>query len=126
MILSNLLADGEDEIICDLAETYHILNYQELPPDLVATLVIGLPDSSRIKKKYQKRKITLTEELLAMIVDSLHTYMWAVKILKKRPQSVYEILTAEPKEKDELQSFDTPEAYESWKKAKEEQWQCQK
>lgn len=118
--------DGEDEIICDLAETYHILNYQELPPDLVATLVIGLPDSSRIKRKYQNRKLTLDQELLAMILDSLHTYMWAVKILKKRPKSVYQLLTADQPEKDELQSFDSPEDYENWRKAKEEQWSCQK
>ena len=92
----------------------------------MATLVIGLPDRSRIKRKYQNRKLTLEQELLALILDNLHTYLWAVKIIKKRPKSVYEILTTDPKEKDDLESFDTVDAYERWRKAKEEQWQCQK
>lgn len=61
-----------------------------------------------------------------MILDSIRTYMWAVKILKKRPQSVYEILTTDPEAKDDLESFDTVEEYEQWRKQKEEQWQCQK
>ena len=61
-----------------------------------------------------------------MIVDSLHTYMWAVKILKKRPKSVYEILTSDPEEKDDLESFDTVDAYEQWRKQKEEQWTWQR
>lgn len=92
----------------------------------MATLVLGLPDHARIKKKYQHRKLTLEQELLALILDSLNTYMWAVKILKKRPKSVYEILTSDPEQKEELESFDTVDAYEQWRKEKEEQWQCQK
>ena len=88
--------------------------------------MIGLPDRSRIKRKYQNRKLTLEQELLSLILDSLHTYMWAMKILKKRPKSVYEILTADPAEKEDLESFDTADAYEQWRKQKEEQWQCQK
>lgn len=88
--------------------------------------MLGLPDHSRIKKKYQNRKLTLDQELLAMMVDCLNSYMWAVKILKKRPKSVYQLLTADQPEKDELQSFDSVEQYEAWRKAKEEQWQCQK
>ena len=92
----------------------------------MATLVLGLPDHSRIKRKYQNRKLTLEQELLAMILDSLNSYMWAVKILKKRPKSVFELLTADPKQKDDLHAFDSIEAYEQWRKTKEEQWQCQK
>ena len=63
---------------------------------------------------------------MAQILDSLLTYMWAVKILKKRPKSVYEILTSDPEKKDNLESFDTVDEYEQWRKQKEEQWQWQK
>lgn len=93
---------------------------------MVATLVLGLPDHSRIKRKYQNRKLTLDQELLALTLDSVNSYLWAVKILKKRPKSVYELLTANPKEKDELQEFDSVDAYEQWRKTKEEQWEWQK
>ncbi len=92
----------------------------------MATLVLGLPDHSRIKKKFQNRKLTLDQELMALILDSLNSYLWAVKILKKRPKSVYELLTADPKEKDDLQAFDSIDAYEQWRKTKEEQWECQR
>lgn len=126
MILAHLLSDSEDEIICDLAETYHVLNYQELPPDLVATLVIGLPDSSRIKRKLTKKKTTMEAELLALIVDLMATYMWSRSGRKgTKPPSIYKILTKEDKEKDELEAFDSIEEYEAWRKSKEEMWRCQ-
>lgn len=120
------MTDGEDEIICDLAETYHILNYQELPPDLVATLVLGLPDHSRIKRKYQKRKTTLTEELLALILDDFNALLWSMSKHGQRPKSVYKILTEDPQKKEDLQAFESPDDYEAWRKKKEEQWKCQR
>jgi len=46
-----MIHTDEDALICDLAETYHIFNYRELPPSLAATLSVGLKDDSRIKKE---------------------------------------------------------------------------
>lgn len=122
------MTDSEDEIICDLAETYHVLNYQELPPDLVATLVIGLPDSSRIKRKLSNKTITLDQELLAIIIDLISIYMWGRSGRKgAKPPSIYKTLTRDNKDKDELEAFDSIEDYEAWRASKEEQWkQCQK
>ena len=50
-------------MICDLAETYHLFNYQEYPPELVGTLVFGLRKESRVKMKLSGDKITTTEWL---------------------------------------------------------------
>lgn len=61
----------EDLIICDLAETYHVLDYKSLPPTLVATLVAGLRDDSRLKLKAAKVKAPLNTILLASIIDRI-------------------------------------------------------
>ena len=105
-------------MICDLAETYHILNYKELPPDLVATLVIGLSPDSRVKRKLRGEKLTLVESLLAIIIDDLNLILWQRSKSKKKPASFYEKLSEEEKPKEELMVFDSPEAYEEWRKSK--------
>ena len=35
-------------MICDLAETYHIFNYRQLPVEMVAVFVWGLPEKARV------------------------------------------------------------------------------
>ena len=37
-----MLNAGEDELVCDFAETYHILDLRALPVPLAATLAWGL------------------------------------------------------------------------------------
>ncbi len=61
--------NDEDAIICDLAETYHILDYESLSPLLVATLICGLRDNSRIKQKLSGSKQDTQTILLAMLLD---------------------------------------------------------
>lgn len=40
-----------DALICDLAETYHVLDYKAVPIMTLATLCAGLHDDSRIKTR---------------------------------------------------------------------------
>ena len=61
----------EDALICDLAETYHILDYRSLPVQLVATLSAGLRDDSRIKLKAADTSVDLETIILAAIADNL-------------------------------------------------------
>lgn len=45
-----MIADGEDELICDLAETYRILHYRTIALPLLATLAaacVKIPASAR-------------------------------------------------------------------------------
>lgn len=114
-------------MICDLAETYHVLNYQELSPVMVATLVLGLRDNSRVKMKISASRLTLGQALMTMILDDLNFLSWtktkSAQKNKNRPKSIYKKLSGEDdKPKEELQVFATPEEYEAYMKQKREEW----
>ena len=111
-------------LICDLAETYGIYDYKAMKPSLVATLAVGLPESSRVMRKYSKLTLTIDQMLLAMIEDSLNGLIWRLggKKSRKRPKSIFKMLTEPKKEKDELMTFRTPEDFESWLERKREQY----
>ena len=66
----------EDALICDLAETYQIYDYKQLPPIRVAVFSYGLPDHSRIKMKLSGQTVTQETLLLAGILDRLSTLVW--------------------------------------------------
>ena len=109
----------EDDLICDLAETYHIFKFKELSPSLVATLCFGLRDESRVKMKLSGKKITLSQILLARITDELAFQSWAKtkdgQKNRNRPESVLKALTTEPKE-EEAVSFITADDFDrAWK-----------
>lgn len=90
---------------------------------MVATLAIGLPENSRVKMKLSGQKLTLEQSLLALLLDDFNLFLWSrQKHRGARPKSVFKELTEEKKPKDELMSFDSPEAFEAWKRKKREVW----
>jgi len=106
-------------MVCDLAQTYHILNYKELSPEMVAALVLGLGNDSRVKMKLSNRVITTQETLLAIIADSAQFLAWSKTKDAKRghykQKSILKILQGEyDKPKEELQSFKTVEEFEEY------------
>lgn len=122
-----MLEVGEDELICDLAETYGILNYKELPLSLVATLSCGLRENSRIKMKLSGLKVTTDQMIEALQYDVLRMILWTKTKdgakNRNRPESLLsKLLKEDKKDKDELLAFDTPEEYENFMKAKREEW----
>lgn len=104
-----MIATDEDALICDLAETYHVLDYKSLPVPLVATLCVGLKNDSRIKMKMRGDKATARTITLAMIHDRVLdiAYMMAGK---KGNRNYLSALYLEEPEKNTV--FDSPEAYE--------------
>lgn len=110
-------------MICDLAETYGIYDYKAMKPSLIATLAVGLPESSRIMRKYSGVNLTMNQMLLSLIVDGINIGNWqrAGGKRNKRPQSIFQKLT-KPEKKDELMSFRTPEEFEEWRKRKMERY----
>ena len=104
----------EDAIICDLAETYHILDYKGLPLKLVATLCNGLSEDSRIKRKIANRRLTLDNALAAATVDKLNQLLWTktedARHNRNKPQSLFDMLE-HPVEK-QFKSFNSIEAFE--------------
>ena len=71
-----MIQTDEDALICDLAETYHIYDYRQLPLTQVAIFAIGLKDDSRIKMKMSGQLVPMETLLLAGILDRLSILLW--------------------------------------------------
>lgn len=117
MALANMISTDEDALICDLAEVYHIYDYESLPVKTVATFSLGLRAESRIKQKMSGSKVPLDTQLLALAVDSLNTLVWFRtedgQKNRNRPKSVYRLLAEGDKEKaTKGDAFESPEAFE--------------
>ena len=67
----------EDSLICDLAETYKIYDYKQLPLTKVAVFACGLRENSRIKMKMSGRNINTDTLLLASITDLTSLIWWS-------------------------------------------------
>lgn len=63
-----------DALECDLAETYQIYDYKELPLTKVALFSVGLRENSRIKMN--KTNYSFETLLLAGILDRLSLMVW--------------------------------------------------
>lgn len=116
MTLATYIKVDEDSLVCDLAETYHILNYRELPLPLLATLTNGLSEDSRIVKKIQNRKADTDTILSASILDGINLLVWSktedARNGTNRPKSVADkILNIE--ETSDTQIFSSVEEFEN-------------
>ena len=71
-----MIRQDEDALICDLAETYRIYDYRQLPLLQVAVFAYGLRDDSRIKKIISNQVVSLDTLLFASMVDRLSLSLW--------------------------------------------------
>lgn len=113
MGLAHMLKVDRTAVICDLAETYHIFNYRQLPATTVATLACGLKADSRIKTTMAGVKVSPPNSLLyALIVDELRSLRWGLMGDKKHmPVFVTEMMANGLPEK-ETRGFNTAEEFE--------------
>lgn len=94
-----MIAVGEDELICDLAEYYHIYDYKSLPVDKVAIFSVGLREDSRIYRKLLGMPSSRWDErLLALLLDSVNRAFTSSDDYK----SVYSILFGEEEHESEV------------------------
>ncbi|VNT15766.1 phage protein [Streptococcus pneumoniae] len=114
----------EDALVCDLAETYQIYDYKQLPLNQVAVFAYGLRDDSRIKQIMSDQIVPLETTLLASIVDRLSLSLWLqTKDGQKgvnRPTSIAEMLTKNHKEERDERDylvFESGEDFENYRKA---------
>lgn len=112
-----MAARDEDALICDLAQYYHVLDYEALGARLAATLAAGLPEESRSKMGLSGTKVTTGQMLLAIIADRLGWLVWAQtedgRKGRNRPQSIVETLRGESTEDDKYESFSSGAAFEA-------------
>ena len=108
----------ESALICDFAETYHILDYRSLPATRAAILALGLRDNSRIKMRIADTKVSVDTLLQAIIADRLALLLWAHTAdganNTNRPASIYDKLMGCENQKSEksIIAFDTVEEFE--------------
>lgn len=106
----------EDALICDLAETYHIFDYRQLPATLVAVFSCGLRETSRIKMTINEQEVPLEVQLLAGISDKVGLLVWANskdgQKNKNRPGSLLEILIGGSKKSQDTVGFTSGEEFE--------------
>lgn len=116
-----MITVGEDELICDLAETYGIYEYRAYSPLYIGTLAAGLRDDSRIKMKVSGERLSISQLLAAMTVDKLANLVWmqskdGVKG-RNKPVSVVEQLRGSASKPSEIHGFDSPEEFQkAWQK----------
>lgn len=114
MVLAGMMATDRDALICDLAETYGILDYRALSTEMLATLCVGLRENSRIKMKFNGMQTSSEILLLMSAVDYLKLLVWmntedgANNV--NRPRSMVAELFGEPS--TEVEAFDSGEDFE--------------
>lgn len=114
-----MIALDRDALICDLAETYQIMDYKALPVETLAVLASGLGDKSRIAKKMSGTEIDIDRFLLAGIFDSLSILVWMKTkdsaYNRNRPESMLDlIMGTKQKETKEIEAFDSIEDLENY------------
>lgn len=107
-----MLATDRDALICDLAETYHILDMTALPVPLLATLAAGLRGDSRIRLAMSGERVPSSELLQAAMLDRLTTLCWMQSkdgaYGRRRPPSVVAAISGKDNTK---QPHNRPVAY---------------
>lgn len=108
----------EEALICDLAETYQIYDYKQLPLTTVAVFSCGLRSDSRIKMRLSGQEVSPETLLLAGISDKLSYLLWLKtkdgQKGRNKPDSILESLTKTKdisKKKNEI-VFDSGKEFE--------------
>jgi hypothetical protein len=106
----------ENALICDLAETYHIYDYRQLPLSLVAVFSCGLREDSRIMLRLANQQVSLDTMLLALAADRLSTLVWFKtkdgQKGKNRPAMISESLGSDQRQEKDVTVFESGEDFE--------------
>ena len=108
-----MIDENESDLICDLAEFYHIYDYRSHSPQLIATLLTGLRDESRIMQKICGVKASQINLLLAHIADKLSILINGMSSKPIDFPSMVEAINGEDKQKA-LMSFDSDEDFRAY------------
>ena len=113
-----MLSADRDALICDLAETYGIFDFEALPATKLAALAVGLRENSRIKMLLSGVKIQRRDMLLAGIVDRLSILLWRLSAEGRNgtnpPKSILSILLGEKEDGDkQVQAFETGQDFDT-------------
>lgn len=109
-----MIEEGEAELICDLAETYRIYDYRQLPIQTVAIFACGLKEDARIWHKMGEIR-NIDRELLVLIYDRLNWLVWAQTEDGhnniNRPESLYLKIYGKEEPKNDTVKFQDAEDF---------------
>ena len=110
-----MLAHYKSELICDLAEYYHILDYRGVPGRLLGTLAVGLRAESRIGQIREGLKESPSTIMLVKLYDIL-TQVFSEK--GRAPEPLLNNFIIKDKEKSKTpKAFETANDFENaWRK----------
>ena len=107
----------EDALICDLAETYGVLDYEALPPSTTAALFAGLRDDARSMLRLSGAQAGTDRLLLAAVADRLSLLLWAQTVdgvhNRNRPQSIVSVLSGDQTAHGNVRGFKDGAAFEA-------------
>lgn len=106
-----MLATNRDDLVCDLAETYGVLDMEALPVDKLAVLSFGLRDDSRIKMKISKTKVSVDRLILAGCFDFLASIHYGLFGGQTPPKSMYALVSGTATDSGETAGFDSIEDF---------------
>lgn len=113
------MAHSKGDFICDMAETYGIHDYRQVPVHLLGTYAAGLGHNTRIGMK--RRGVTAPADviLLAQVYELLMTIAWSFTKKKgempKTPLDEF-ILEKKQETKKELKGYSSADAFEEARK----------
>lgn len=114
--------EGEDLLICDFAEYYHIYDMHEFPLSRIAVYAIGLRDSSRIKQKINGIKNPIETVLTAGIYDYARILCWMqtanAKDSSTMPEMIAPLLAgAEKTDSKDFNTYASPDEFrQAWER----------
>ena len=112
-----MLGVDRDAVVCDLAETYHILDYKAVPVMTLATLCAGLHDDSRIKMRMMGLRHIAPSFAFVRMADTLTILNYALTAKKgaKMPTLYQDIMTSK-QEKRKQDGFSSIAEFEDARK----------
>ena len=118
MSLAVMLSTDESLFICDMAETYHILDYKALPVNLLAVLASGLRENSRIKMKIAGITYIPPEVVLPQVADYLMLIAKSLGGSKKKLTFMTDIMySKEDKKQKPARGFNSGADFDAaWKR----------
>ena len=101
-----MVAGGEDDLICDFAQVYHVLDWRGLPLPLAAVLASGLPADARVRRRQTGQRAPDDTVLLATLVDQMAQWLWHHSPKgTPRPESIAMTFIDKPQKKHPLRVF---------------------
>ena len=101
-----------EALICDLAETYNIYEFEKFPLIKIAIFAKGLREDSRIKMQMSKSKFNVKESLLAGILDRLTLILYSKTKDAEKGKNYPKLLLDDAEKKEDLQGFMSSKDFE--------------